>query len=191
MFVYFTRDEFACKESGDNFIQNEFVEKLDELREQVLFNEKLLLVQERYPQLEDRRLIYEVIRRMIDKVVTDLIDRTTQNLAAENPGSIEDVRNAARPLVELSDEVFDSHASLKRFLSRSLYRHKKVRAMTDKAQTMIEVLFDRYMSDNTQMPEEFIARAAVDDTAGKARVVADYIAGMTDRFAIAEHERLI
>jgi dGTPase len=164
--------------------------ELDELREQALFNEKFLLVQERYPQLEDRRLIYEVIRRMIDKVVTDLIDQTTQNLAAESPASIEDVRNADKPMVALSDEVFESHSSLKRFLSRSLYRHKKVCEMTDKAQAMIEVLFDRYMSDTTQMPEEFIARAAADDKAGKARVVADYIAGMTDRFAIAEHERL-
>lgn len=163
---------------------------LNDLREQELFGEQYEIVQTLYPELEDRRLIYEIIRRMIDKVVTDLIGKTADNLKSAGPQSIEDVRNAGGTMVAFSDDVFEQHTSLKRFLSRSLYRHEKVCEMTDKAQLMIEVLFERYMSDTGQMPGEFAARAAAGDAASKARVVADYIAGMTDRFAIAEHDRL-
>jgi dGTPase len=84
------------------------------------------------------------------------------------------------------------HTSLKQFLNKKLYRHDKVRDMTDEAKAMIEVLFDRYMADPGQLPTDFAARASVDDGSAteKARVVADYIAGMTDRFAIAEYDRL-
>ena len=165
---------------------------LDELRQQTLFNDQFLEVQERYPELEDRRLIYEIIRRMINKVVTDLIDNTTRRLESLAPDSIEEIRAQQDPLVVLSDSVFEEHAALKQFLSKHLYRHDKVREMTDKAKLMVEVLFERYMSDPGQMPGEFNSRATANEVneSIKARVVADYVAGMTDRFAIAEHDRL-
>ena len=162
---------------------------LDELREQALFDQQYRVVHERYPELEDRRLIYEIIRRMIDKVVTDLIDNTAARLASLAPQSIEDIRGHAEAIVVLSDGVLEDHKALKRFLNKHLYRHPKVREMTDEAKLMIEVLFERYLSEPSQMPDEFCRRATA-GAAGKARVVADYIAGMTDRFAIAEHERL-
>jgi dGTPase len=161
---------------------------LDELREQQLFNEKFEIVQQLYPQLEDRRLIYEIIRRMIDKVVTDLIRNSANNIQTAAPDSIDDVRNSAGPLIVFSDEVFELHTSLKSFLNRALYRHVKVCEMTDKAKVMVEVLFDRYMSKPENMPAEF--QATAQQSGNRARVVADYIAGMTDRFAIAEYERL-
>jgi dGTPase len=165
---------------------------LDELRQQTLFDEQYLAVQERYPELEDRRLIYEIIRRMIDKVVTDLIDSTTRRLDSLAPESIEDIRAQQDVVVAFSDSVYEQHAALKKFLSKHLYRHDKVRAMTDKAKLMVEVLFERYMSDPGQMPGEFCSRATANgaNESTKARVVADYVAGMTDRFAIAEHDRL-
>ena len=165
---------------------------LDELRQQTLFNDQFLEVQERYPELEDRRLIYEIIRRMINKVVTDLIDNTTRRLESLAPDSIEEIRAQQDPLVVLSDSVFEEHAALKQFLSKHLYRHDKVREMTDKAKLMVEVLFERYMSDPGQMPGEFNSRATANEVneSIRARVVADYVAGMTDRFAIAEHDRL-
>jgi dGTPase len=165
---------------------------LDELRQQTLFDEQYLAVQERYPELEDRRLIYEIIRRMIDKVVTDLIDSTTRRLDSLAPESIEDIRAQQDVVVAFSDSVYEQHAALKKFLSKHLYRHGKVRAMTDKAKLMVEVLFERYMSDPGQMPGEFCSRATTNgaNESTKARVVADYVAGMTDRFAIAEHDRL-
>lgn len=165
---------------------------LDQLCEEPLFNERYLAVQSEHPGLDDRRLIYEIIRRMIDYVVSDLIDRTAARLDELRPSSIEDVRSQAAPVVGLSDEALDKHLSLKRFLNRNLYQHEKVLNMTSKAKVMIEDLFGRYMSDPGQMSGEFADGASSADTepAVKARVVADYIAGMTDRFAIAEHERL-
>jgi dGTPase len=165
---------------------------LDELRQQALFNEQYLDVQETYPQLGDRRLIHEIIRRMINKVVTDLIDTTQQRIDSIAPGSIQDVRKRKEPIVALSEEVFEMHTSLKQFLNKQLYRHGKVREMTDKAKAMVEDLFERYMTDPSQLPADFAARASAEGAAAseKARVVADYIAGMTDRFAIAEYDRL-
>jgi dGTPase len=163
---------------------------LGELQQQELFGEQLAVVQRLYPDLDDRRLIHEVIRRMIDKVVTDLIDNTSQNLAAAAPRSIDDVRNAGSALVTFSDAVFAQHSSLKQFLNEALYRHEKVRVMTDQAKAMIRVLFERYLGNPAEMSGEFAAMAASEDIDRKARAVADYIAGMTDRYAIAEHERL-
>lgn len=164
----------------------------DELRQQALFNEQYDTVQDKYPALEDRRLIYEIIRRMIDKVVTDLIDNTASRIENLAPSSIEDIRAHNEPVVVLSDRVYEQHTALKQFLNQHLYRHEKVRQMTDKAKLMIEILFERYMGNPGQMPDEFCARATTDeaDESIKARVVADYVAGMTDRFAIAEHDRL-
>ena len=165
---------------------------LEDLRQQELFGEQYLEVQKTYPQLEDRCLIHEIIRRMINKVVTDLIDNTQRRIDSIAPGSIQDVREHQEPTVALSEEVFAMHTSLKRFLNKQLYRHDKVREMTDQAKAMIAVLFDRYMADSGQLPAEFSARASADGgtASEKARVVADYIAGMTDRFAIAEYDRL-
>ena len=165
---------------------------LGELRQQALFNEQYETVQDKYPELEDRRLIYEIIRRMINKVVTDLIDNTASRIESLQPESIDDVRAHNEPVVVLSDGVYEQHTALKQFLTKHLYRHEKVREMTDKAKLMVEILFERYMSDPGQMPDEFCARAAAGDAdeSIKARVVADYVAGMTDRFAIAEHDRI-
>jgi dGTPase len=162
---------------------------LPDLRGQTLFSDQYETVRERYPDLEDRRLIYEIIRRMISRVVTDLIETTQKNIEAASPKSIDDVRNMNKPLVAFSDEIYEEHTELKRFLNKSLYQHEKVRSMTGKAQKMLEDLFERYMSDPGEMSDEFSARSGGEEQT-KARAVADYIAGMTDRFAIAEHERL-
>lgn len=163
---------------------------LRQLREQKLFNDQFEAVRALYPELEDRRLIYEIIRRMINKVVTDLIETTRSNIEAAAPSSINDIRDQDHPLVAFSPEVYAEHQDLKRFLNKYLYNHEKVLSTTSRAQEKIEVLFDKYMADPGEMPAEFAGRAANDGETTKARVVADYIAGMTDRFAIAEHIRL-
>jgi len=162
---------------------------LADLRSQALFNDQYEIVRQRYPDLEDRRLIYEIIRRMINKVVTDLIETTRLKIAAAAPASIDDVRNLQEPLVAFSEQIYTEHTGLKRFLHEFLYQHEQVLRMTGQARAMIEVLFERYMSNPGEMPAEFSARAGAEDET-RARVVADYIAGMTDRFAIAEHDRL-
>ena len=163
---------------------------LDQLREQPLFETQYLEVHRLYPELEDRRLIYEINRRMIGTVVTDLIEETRRRLEIARPTSIDDVRNAAEPLVSMSDDVYAQHVSLKKFLSRHLYSHEKKLEMTAKVQVMIRDLFQAYTEDVQLMPAQYAAEAASLDEAGRARVVADYIAGMTDRYAMAAHESL-
>ena len=164
---------------------------LEQLREQPLFATGYDDVQQRYPDLEDRRLIYETIRRMIGTVVTDLIETTQGNLDARRPKSIDDVRQAGKPLAVLSDEIYEQHVSLKRFLTRHLYSHEQKLEMTRKAQAIVRELFELYSRDVQTMPADFAEQAAGEEEAGRARVVADYIAGMTDRYAISEHERLV
>jgi dGTPase len=163
---------------------------LEQLREQPLFGPNYDEVHRRYPKLEDRRLIYEIIRRMIDAVVTDLIENARRNIESAQPGSIEDVRKAGKVLVVLSDDIYEQHVSLKRFLNKHLYSHEKKLEMTHQAQAVVRELFDVYAADTSRMPAEFSGRAEAQDDAGRARVVADYIAGMTDRYAYAEHERI-
>ncbi|MDH4314405.1 MAG: deoxyguanosinetriphosphate triphosphohydrolase [Gammaproteobacteria bacterium] len=163
---------------------------LEQLREQSIVAREFEAVHARYPQLEDRRLIYEIIRRMINRIVTDLIENARSAIEEAGPETIEDVRARPAPLVALTDVVAAEHLALKQFLGENLYRHPTVKKMTDNARDMVQSLFGRYMTDPQEMPEEFSSRAARGDESAKARVVADYIAGMTDRFAIAEFERL-
>ncbi|MBT8098266.1 MAG: deoxyguanosinetriphosphate triphosphohydrolase [Gammaproteobacteria bacterium] len=164
---------------------------LEQLREQTLFEQQYLEVTERYPDLEDRRLIYEIIRRMIDTVVTDLIETTQSNLDEHGPGSIDDVRQAGTAIVALSDEIYAQHLELKKFLNEYLYRHEKKLTMTRRVQNIISDLFTAYSADVNRMPADFAEAAGEQDETGRARVIADYIAGMTDRYAIAEHERIM
>ena len=163
---------------------------LSQLREQDLFATYFDEVHARYPELEDRRLIYEIIRRMIGAVVSDLIEETRSRLQAAAPGSIDDVRNAGKPLVSMSDAMYEKHVSLKKFLHKHLYSHEQKLEMTRKVQAMLQDLFTAYMEDVNRMPEQFAIAAASAQDADRARVVADFIAGMTDRYAIAAHETL-
>jgi len=164
---------------------------LEQLREPPLFGKQYDEVHERYPDLDDRRLIYEIIRRMINTVVTDLIDQTRANITALAPQSIDDVRQAGKPLASMTDEIYAQHVGLKRFLNKHLYRHEQKLAMTEKVQAMLKDLFQIYMTDIDRMPPQFSSLADKQDQTSRARVVADYISGMTDRFAIAEHERIM
>lgn len=163
---------------------------VEQLADEALFAGQFRVVRSKYPDIEDRRFVYEIIRRMINHVVSDLITTTRQRLAELKPQSIDDIRAADRPVVAFSDETYEQHLALKRFLMTNLYRHEKVREMTDRASTMVTQLFAAYMNDPRQMPAEFAVAAGKVDESGRARVVADYVAGMTDRFAIREFERL-
>ena len=163
---------------------------LEQLRTQSLFGTHYDTVRALYPDLEDRRLNYEINRRMVGTVVTDLIEQTSRNLAQTAPASIDDVRSAGRALVAMSEGVYEQHLSLKKFLNAHLYQHERKLEMMSRVQAVLRALFERFINDNSLMPKEFSEAAREQDEAGRARVVADYIAGMTDRFAIAEHERL-
>lgn len=163
---------------------------LEQLCEQPLFNDQYLAVREKHPDLEDRRLIYETIRRMIGKVVDDLIENSGAQIAESGVKSIDDARAVDGPLITMSDEVYEQHVALKHFLNQHLYTHEKKLEMTRRAQTIVRDLFGAYFENVSLMPPEFSARAEGGDDIGRARIVADYIAGMTDRFAITAHETL-
>lgn len=164
---------------------------LKQLCEEPLFATAHDEVRRRYPDLEDRRLIFEILRRMIGVIVADLVEETGRRLTHARPASIEDVRDAGGPLVALSDEIYEQHASLKKFLNKHLYRHEQKLAMTREVQAMVKILFDTYMSDPAEMPQAFSAAAIGTDEIGRARVIADFVAGMTDRYAIAAHEAIV
>ena len=163
---------------------------LEQLREQALFETQYVEVHARYPELEDRRLIYEIIRRMIGTVVTDLIEETGRQIDASGVQSIDDVREQGQALVNMSPQVYEQHVALKKFLNEHLYRHEQKLEMTRRAQGIVEDLFNAYSSDVSLMPSQFAEPAAKLDEMARARVIADYIAGMTDRYAIAAHEEL-
>ncbi len=163
---------------------------LDQLREQPLFETQFVEVRRLYPELEDRRLIYEIIRRMIGTVVGDLVAETRRRLDESGVETIDDVRAADGPLVNMSVPVYEQHIALKRFLNQHLYGHEQKLEVEREAQKIIEQLFAAYSEDVSRMPAQFAERAATLDRAGKARVIADYIAGMTDRFAMKAHEAL-
>ena len=163
---------------------------LEQLREEQLFEAQYQEVHGLYPDLEDRRLIYEIIRRMIGHVVTDMVGETQRRIDEAGVSSIDDVRDAGQPLVNMSPEVHDQHVSLKRFLQRHLYGHEHKLEMEERAMQIVEDLFAAYTDDVTRLPEQFALPAASLDEPGRARVIADYIAGMTDRFAIKAHEAL-
>ena len=153
-----------------------------------LFERQYRAVAEEYPSLDARRTIHETIRRMFGVAVNDLIGTTRQRLEAAAPANIDAVRQAGTKLVGFSDTLQREHLAMKAYLREKLYRHPRVKAMTDRAKAIVEDLFKAYMDNPGLLPEEH--RAVVDTRDPLARVVADYIAGMTDRFAQLEHERL-
>ena len=136
-----------------------------------------------HPHLVGRRLLFESIRLMLSQQVYDVIDTTRERIAASNVQTVDDVRRH-KPLVAFSEAMRAESTELKRFLFRNLYRHPQVTETTERAAVVVKDLFAFLMAHPEEIGEE---RAS---TSSLPRVVADYIAGMTDRFAIREHERL-
>ncbi len=168
--------------------------ELDELDQVGLFRRHHAAVRAAHAGLAERRLIYEVVRRMINEVITDLTTATQERLVAAAPANVEAVRAAGESLVGFSPAIAADHLALKQFLRERVYRHFRVVRMTTKAQRTLKDLFRGYFEDVRLLPGEHCEAAyrleAIDGEAGRARAVADYIAGMTDRFAISEHSRL-
>jgi dGTPase len=164
------------------------------LREVRLFRRQHDAVAAQYPQLGERRVIHETIRRMINYIVLDFIRTTQAQLDAVRPRTIDEVRAQPKVLAMLSESCREEHLELKAFLREHVYRHYKVLRMTTKARVVVQQLFEAFFQDQNLMPPEHRAQAlqgeAAHGVAGRARGVADYIAGMTDRYAILEHRRL-
>jgi dGTPase len=139
----------------------------------------------RFPDIGERRAVHETVRRMINTLVVDLIEETRRRITLAGPTCVEDVR-AAASLVGFSADTLGEHEALKAFLREKLYRHPEVMRMTNKARRIVRELFDAFHQETRLLPAEYQARVA----ARGPRAIADYIAGMTDRYAIKEHRRL-
>jgi len=167
---------------------------LDQLEQTALFRYHCEAVRRQYAQLDPRRLVYETIRRMINQLVSDLIETSAAAIAAVGPVDIEAVRGQPKPLIGFSDSVLAQHRELKLFLADGLYRHYHVQRMARKAQEVVRQLFEVYLDDPKLLPHQAkdhaVALKNVMGDVGLARGIADYIAGMTDRYALLEHERL-
>ncbi|MEN8204679.1 MAG: deoxyguanosinetriphosphate triphosphohydrolase [Pseudomonadota bacterium] len=166
---------------------------VDALTEITLFSEQYEIVRSKYPQLAPRRTIHEVVRRLIGCQVIDLVETSLVNLQQVNPDSIDAVRQHGQALIAFSDSMREKNLELKRFLRTHLYRHYRVHRMSTKAARTITDLFEVYIDDPRLMPieaQQHVNQLESDNGGdGRARAVADYIAGMTDRYAIAEYER--
>ncbi|MBV9687441.1 MAG: deoxyguanosinetriphosphate triphosphohydrolase [Alphaproteobacteria bacterium] len=147
-------------------------------------------VELRFPVLEEPRLIHEAIRRLIDRMVGDLIQETRRRLAQRSPKSADEVRALDVPVAGFSDQMKRNNHALKDFLFERMYRHYRVNRMSSKAHRVVHDLFALYLAEPQCLPSEWRGLAAGPDEPRTARVAADYLAGMTDRFALDEHHRL-
>ncbi len=182
---------------------------IEQLRKVALFEEQYCVIKNQFPDLAVRRVIHEVIRRMINKQVTDVLEVTQRRLIENEIKTLDDVKQFKEPLATFSGTMKNESLELKRFLRESLYRHYRVHRMTVKAEQVIRALFDAFIEDSRLLPPEPCGKiaeitevkdaAAINDSMGhvsenkkidRARIVADYIAGMTDRYAIKEYERI-
>ncbi|MEW6703543.1 MAG: deoxyguanosinetriphosphate triphosphohydrolase [Pseudomonadota bacterium] len=160
---------------------------MDQLAEVPLFRRFLKQALAEHPGLHKtpaRRLLYETLRRMLSQQVYDVIDATRAAIDSARPADADEAR-AAGALVSFSPEMRQASTEMKRFLFRALYRHPQVTETTDRARRVVKELFAAYVDDPQQLPHDY--RQSED----RCRAVSDYIAGMTDRFAIREHERLV
>jgi dGTPase len=143
-----------------------------------------------HPGIEEQRLIHEAIRRLIDRMVNDCIAETKKRIAAARVETVAEIRALGRPVVAFSDEMRANDRALRAFLMERMYRHYRVSRMAAKARRIVRELYDAFAADPLCLPTEWRAHTKGAGAPETARVVADYIAGMTDRFALDEHWRL-
>ena len=144
----------------------------------------------RFPDISDRRLSRELVRQQIGTMVLDLIEETRRRLAESGVGDVADVRAAGRALVAFSDAMREEERDLKRFMYANLYHHPRQLEAAAAAHDVVAGLFAAFRADPQLMPEEWRAALPAEEPA-LSRHIADYIAGMTDRFAIREYERVV
>lgn len=164
--------------------------KIGDLADVPLVGHMFAEVARRYPGLAQSRLIHEAVRRLIGHMVEDLVAETRKRIAALAPADASDIRRHDAPVAAFSAEMQRNDRALKKFLFENMYRHYKLNRMTSKARRLVRDLFRLFVGEPGCLPTEWRQRAGAPGAVDTARVVADYIAGMTDRFAGDEHRRL-
>ena len=165
-----------------------FIEQLEDVP---IFYQQMKLVLNKYPSISGSKIVNETVRLIINLLVNDLINNTKSNIKNESITNFNEVRDHDKPLVCFSEEVKKSNMVLKRFLYANLYKHPDVIKMTEEANRIIKNLFSAYNNDINLLPKDFYTYNLEKINSGfKERVICDYIAGMTDRFAQQEHKKL-
>lgn len=163
---------------------------LQQLYDLPLIGPHLNNIRQSYPNLEDSRLIYEAKRRLITEMVDDLIVQTQKNIQHHKPKTVEDVRHLGQALVSFSTDLMERRKVLKKFLFDELYRHYRVNRMSSKVKRVTRDLFTLFIREPNCLPQDWQNRTKGPETVETARVVCDFIAGMTDRYAFEEHKKL-
>jgi dGTPase len=161
----------------------------EELAEVPIAGRALAEVKAAYPGIDGTRLLYEAIRRLIGAMIEHAVAEAERRLASLEPRSANDVRHAATTMVAFSEDMQRELDQLRAFLTARVYRHKRIDRIMGEAEGVVRDLFKRYSDDPAALPPEWREQAPPDASA-YARHIADFIAGMTDRFALAEHRRL-
>ena len=155
-----------------------------------LAGEALAEVVRLYPDLEHDRAVHETVRRVMSAMITDVIRETGACAARLKPQSVAGVRGLEESLVNFGPQMGDSNQKLQSFLNKRMYRHEKIEEIMDRARRVVRALFDAYMNDPKLLPQNWREEADLADTARYARQVCDFIAGMTDRYALEQYKRL-
>jgi dGTPase len=163
---------------------------LDELLQVPLIGPMVESVQRDFPRIDAQITRMEAVRRMIGAMIGDVMAETRRRAETGGVRSADDVRSLGRPLVAFSDDMIEDLARLRAFLHARMYRHFKVNRTRSAARRILSEMFGLFMQDADVLPDGWRMAAENRDEAGRARIVCDYIAGMTDRFAIEEHRRL-
>ncbi|HSP25346.1 MAG TPA: dNTP triphosphohydrolase, partial [Saliniramus sp.] len=164
--------------------------RLDDLRAIPFLAELLDEIAARWPGLETPRRIHELTRRVITSMVEDVIAESSRRIAALSPKSAAEIRNASHPVIAFSEKLVEADRAIKGYLYPNMYRHAKVKVVREHADLVVRDLFQRFMSDPSALPGDWSAGIEELDAMRHARRISDYIAGMTDGYAIQEHRRL-
>ncbi len=162
---------------------------VDDIAEVRLVGAIVGAIRARYPRLETERLVHELVRRLIGQMIDDVIAHTRRNLDALSPRSADDVRRAGRPMAGFSPSMTETDGAIKGFLYPRMYHHPRIERVMNDAERVVRELFEHYVAKPADMPVEWAAGAGAADKHGQARRIADFIAGMTDRYALIEHAR--
>ncbi|WP_366555990.1 deoxyguanosinetriphosphate triphosphohydrolase [Aquibaculum sediminis] len=164
---------------------------VEECRTLPLVGEVLARVEQTYPGVERARQIHAAVRELIGVMVDDLLQESRRRLAEDKPASVDELRQAGRPLIAFSAEVQEKLRPVRKFQFARMYRHYRVNRLTSKARRVLRQLFDIYLAEPNLLPDEWrLEVEAAPAQSAQARVVADYVAGMTDRYALESHEKL-
>ena len=167
---------------------------IDSLRESKFVESNYREVVKKWKDLNERQIRHEIVRRMIDYIVSDLIETSKDLIGKYKPASVDSIRECGKPLIKMSQTTEKEHNNLKKILRKNLYQHEQVNLMSQRATETVKYLFNIYMEQPIFLTDELHMKitkdSRIEDEQRKARIIADYIAGMTDRFALSEYKRI-